>query len=394
MHEEINKTAVIEKLNSELHSRVNELTQLYAISEGLNEFMDTPTMFERIARLARKVTRAQRVSVMVLDRSRRSLRIRAALGMSRDVMEASYMRIGEGIAGRVAESGRTIRVAEFIGEQEWTSGRQESREYETHSWMSLPLRIGREVFGVINVTSKIDGTPFTRQDEKIMLALAERAGSKLENQALYEGIYANLMDTLMTLVSTLEAKDPYTRRHSQRVTEFAMQLAEAMGLQKEAIEMINFAGMLHDIGKIGIADGILTKTGKLTDEEYAMIKEHPVIGERIVAPLGLLAEERAIIRNHHERWDGKGYPDGLVGEAIPSAARILAVADAFDAMTTTRSYREALDVETALQEMALCSGTQFDPRICGIWIAMVRQGDVKVGGHGEDGTTTEQAQTA
>jgi HD-GYP domain-containing protein (c-di-GMP phosphodiesterase class II) len=121
--------------------------------------------------------------------------------------------------------------------------------------------------------------------------------------------------------------------------------------------------MLHDIGKIGVSDGILIKNGPLTDEEYAIIKLHPTIGERIVSPLGLVREEQSIIRHHHERFDGHGYPDGLAGEEIPILARILAVADAFDAMTTTRSYRRARPAEHALAEMLRCAGTQFDPAI-------------------------------
>lgn len=377
---EVNKTAVIEKLNRELHERIGQLTLLYTISEGLNEFMDTPALFDRIAELAQKITRSQRVSVMVLDRSRRFLRIRSSIGVPESIVSVATVRVGEGIAGRVVESGRSIRVTEWIGEREWTSRREDSREYQTHSWLSMPLFVGREIFGVINVTDKVDGSAFTREDEQIMQALVEKAGSKLENQALYEGIYANLVDTLTSLVSTLEAKDPYTRQHSQRVTEYAMGLAEYMNLSRDQIEMINFAGMLHDIGKIGIRDGILTKTARLTDEEFDQIKQHPLIGETIVEPLGLLPEERAIVRNHHERWDGRGYPDGLAGEEIPLLARVLAVTDAFDAMTTTRSYRQAMSLESAMAEMRRCMGTQFDPNICAMWIEAVEKGVILLDG--------------
>jgi putative nucleotidyltransferase with HDIG domain len=391
---EVNKTAVIEKLNRELHNRVSELTQLYTISEGLNEFMDTPALFDRIARVAQQVTRAQRVSVMVLDRTRCYLRIRSALGVPPEVMATALVKVGEGIAGRVVASGRPIRVSDWIGEQYWTRDRPQSRGYRTHSWLSLPLRVGREIFGVINITDKMDGGTFTRADEQIMLTLVEKAGSKLENQALYEGIYANLVDTLTSLVSTIEAKDPYTRQHSQRVTEYAMALAEHMELPTDKIEMINFAGMLHDIGKIGVNDGILTKPGRLTPEEYNQIKEHPLIGERIVEPLGLLMEERGIIRSHHERWDGRGYPDGLAGEEIPLLARVLAVTDAFDAMTTTRSYRQAMSVEAALSEMMRCCGTQFDPTICRMWVEGLKQGTIKWDDKRTEGLSLARAASA
>jgi putative nucleotidyltransferase with HDIG domain len=375
---EVNKTAVIEKLNRELHDRVGELTQLYAIAEGLDEFMDTEALFTRIAELARQVTRAHRVSVMVLDRTRKNLRIRSAVGIPPEEAAAVVGRVGEGIAGRAVAARRAIRTAEWFGEKNLEDSQDGVIQNQARSSMSLPLFVGREIFGVINVMDKVDGTAFTRADEQIMRSLIEKAGSKLENQALYEGIYANLVDTLTSLVSTLEAKDPYTREHSQRVTDYAMALAESMGLAKDKIEMLNFAGMLHDIGKIGVQDGILTKVGKLTDEEYDLIKEHPLIGERIVDPLGLVPEERSIIRSHHERWDGRGYPDRLVGNDIPLLARVLAVADAFDAMTSTRSYRQAMNIEAALAEMERCSGSQFDPDICRRWIEGIRNGTFKV----------------
>ncbi len=379
---EMNKTAVIEKLNRELNRRINELTRLYAISEGLNEFLDTSRMFERIAHLSMEVTGAQRISVMVLDRMRSYLQIRAAIGIPRDVIQGTILPVGEGIAGQVVQSGKALRITEQVldlGADANGSGRDAQR-YRTRSWMSLPLKVGQEIFGVINLTDKIDGLDFTREDEQIMLTLVEKAGIKLENQALYEGIYSNLVDTLNSLVTTIEAKDPYTCEHSRRVTDYAIALGHLMELSDDEIEMLNFAGMLHDIGKIGVRDEILTKAGRLTADEYMMIKQHPIVGERIVTPLGLVSEERAIIRHHHERYDGNGYPDGLAGERIPLLARIVAVTDAFDAMTTTRSYRHALPVPAALDEMRRCAGTQFDPRIARLWIEGIERGLIETPG--------------
>ncbi len=376
---EMNKAAVIEKLNRELNRRISELTRLYAISEGLNEFLDTDALFERIAYLSMEVTGAKRISVMVLDRTRSYLQIRAAIGLPREVMQSTITPVGEGIAGQVVETGKAMRITEQVLEVDTRLDGQDDR-YRTRSWMTLPLRVGQEIFGVINLTDKLDGVNFTREDEQIMLTLVEKAGIKLENQALYEGIYSNLIDTLNSLVTTIEAKDFYTREHSQRVTDYAIALGHLLELSEGDIEMLSFAGMLHDIGKIGVHDEILTKPGRLSDEEYTMIKQHPIIGERIVMPLGLVSEERAIIRCHHERFDGSGYPDGLAGEQIPLLARVVAVADAFDAMTTTRSYRKALPVTVALEEMRRCMGTQFDPRVVTAWCEGVERGSINLPG--------------
>jgi len=360
---EANKTAVIEKLNRELNNRINELTRLYAITEGLNNFMDSNTLFQKIASLAAQVTSAQRVTVMLLDRSRRFLKIRASVGVPPEVVASTLQPVGRGIAGKVVQTKRLIRMTQRALDPKAAGKDQPSTTYRSNSWLSLPLMIGQEIFGVINLTDKLDRSDFVREDEQIMLTLVEKAGIKLENQALYEGIYSNLIDTLNALVTSIEAKDPYTHEHSQRVTEYAIALARHLGFSEDQVEMLNFAGKLHDIGKIGVRDSLLTKSSKLTSEEYAIIKLHPLVGERIVKPLGLVREEQAIIRHHHERFDGHGYPDSLAGEAIPLLARIVAVADSFDAMTTTRSYRQALPVEAAIEEMKRCSGTQFDPTI-------------------------------
>jgi putative nucleotidyltransferase with HDIG domain len=356
---DVNKAAVIEMLNRELNSKLEELTRLYSISEAMTRFMDTDQIFEQIVQVAAEVSGAQRVSVMLMDRARNHLRFRAAIGVPEDVVRNTRLRVGEGIAGKVASDGESIRVSQRTDLSHDYPKSED--QYASHSYLCLPLFIGDRVFGVLNLTDKLGRGNFSAQDEQIMSILLEKAGTKLENQALYEGIYANMVDTLNTLVTTIEAKDPYTREHSLRVTEYALKIGKILNVSEQDLEMIDFAGTLHDIGKIGVHDEILTKSGRLTNEEYDAIKEHPRIGEKIVAPLGLSDVERAIIRNHHERYDGKGYPDGLYGEEIPFLARIVAVADAFDAMTTTRSYRQALSVEMAIGELEKHRGTQFDP---------------------------------
>jgi putative nucleotidyltransferase with HDIG domain len=175
--------------------------------------------------------------------------------------------------------------------------------------------------------------------------MARRAAFVIENVALYENIYENLFATLYAFVETIEARDPYTKQHSSRVAELALSVGKEMGVTHEELDVLNFSGHLHDIGKIGIRDGILLKPSRLTAEEYEIIKQHPIIGANIIGHLGLMSEEQKVIRHHHERWDGKGYPDGLKGEAIPYLARILAVADVYDAMASHRAYRARIPDE-------------------------------------------------
>jgi putative two-component system response regulator len=176
---------------------------------------------------------------------------------------------------------------------------------------------------------------------------------------------------MMTLANTVDAKDQYTRGHSVRVATYAKEMAVRMGKSKEETDMVYYIGLLHDIGKIGISDTIINKPGKLTDEEYAVIKTHPAIGADILKDMTEIPNAAIGAHWHHERYDGNGYPDGLKGEEIPEYARIIGVADAYDAMTSKRSYRDVLPQEVVRAEIEKGKGTQFDPHIADIMLAMM-----------------------
>lgn len=174
--------------------------------------------------------------------------------------------------------------------------------------------------------------------------------------------------TIKSIAYALDAKDAYTHGHSMRVTLYSLALAQKLELSDELIEEIETAGLLHDIGKIAIPEKILLKPGKLTDEEFDIIKSHPELGEKLVSGIGKLKVISNWLKSHHERYDGKGYPDGLAGENIPISARIIAIADTYDAMTSDRAYRKALEHEVAMEEVKRCSGTQFDPKLAEIFL--------------------------
>ncbi|GAB4401569.1 MAG: response regulator [Anaerolineales bacterium] len=182
-----------------------------------------------------------------------------------------------------------------------------------------------------------------------------------------------LLSTVMALANSLEAKDPYTVGHSQRVAALAERLAHALGLPEGEIRYIHMAGLLHDIGKIGISEAVINKSGPLTPTEYAHIQTHPLISERILVPVAELNGALRMIRNHHERWDGSGYPDGLKELEIPLGARILALADAYDAMTSQRPYRPALPREVALREIERGAGNHFDPSLSRLFLGILAE---------------------
>lgn len=181
------------------------------------------------------------------------------------------------------------------------------------------------------------------------------------------------MRTIHALAAAVDAKDSYTRNHSERVAIYATAVAVRMGLPIEHVERIAIAGTLHDVGKIAVPDRVLLKPADLTEDEFSLVQVHSVEGERMVRSLGM-GEIGTWIRHHHERWDGNGYPDGLAGEEIPLPSRILGVADAMDAMTTARAYREALGLERATEELLAQAGRQFDPQIAGCLIELLDDG--------------------
>jgi len=193
----------------------------------------------------------------------------------------------------------------------------------------------------------------------------------LENMRLQE----NSLNVLRTMVNVLEQRDSYTAGHSRRVTEIAMAIAARLELSEEDTKTLRLAGMIHDVGKIGIEDTILRKPGRLTDEEFAAIRTHPERGVQIIEPLDFLKGALPIVRHHHECFDGRGYPAGLKGEAIPLGARIVAIADTYDAITSSRAYRRARSQDAALSEIERCSGTQFDPELASLFVEICRPPD-------------------
>jgi putative nucleotidyltransferase with HDIG domain len=190
-----------------------------------------------------------------------------------------------------------------------------------------------------------------------------------QNQELF-------LETIRTLAAAIDAKDPYTRGHSERVSSYSMAIAKHLGLDQDEVFRIRTAAILHDVGKLGIEDGILNKPAGLTEDEFTVMRRHPEIGAQIMAPIRMLREIIPGIRNHHETWDGQGYPDKLRGDEIPMVARIIGVADTFDAMTTTRPYQKAMSLDFVLGKMRAMSGNRFDPRVVDALLAAVHAGDV------------------
>ncbi|MBA2517880.1 MAG: diguanylate cyclase, partial [Solirubrobacterales bacterium] len=230
------------------------------------------------------------------------------------------------------------------------------------SGLAVPISVSQELWGAITVqSSKADA--FQAADARLLQRVAEHVGSALRTAVLYRTLEQTYLGTAAALAATLEAKDSYTANHARSIADLAVDLGRTMHLEEDELRDVHYGALFHDIGKIAIPDAILNKPTELDEEEMSVIREHPLVGERILAPLAFLSDVRRIVRHDHERWDGDGYPDGLRGDDIPLGARIVFVVDAFDAMTSDRPYRKAMSRSRARREMQRHVGTQFDPAV-------------------------------
>jgi len=348
----------ITDLSKALSEAWEELTLFYTLGESIISITDFEKILQEILAKAAEMANASRATLMLWNEKEQVLEIKVGYAKKPTKIENLRFRLGEGIAGRVAKTGQPI-LENDLAHNPWFIRRKNQQK----NILCVPLKIKGKLIGVLNVSNKPGKTGFVSRDLKLMGTLANQAAILIENAQLYQEMREMFFDAIRVLSATVDAKDPYTANHSLNVTTYACSLARELGLSEETIQNIYLAGLLHDIGKIGIPEEILLKPGKLTAEEYQEIMKHPVTGAKIIEPLRGLKNIIPMVRHHHERYDGTGYPDKLRGEEIPLEARILATADAFDALTSERPYRKAHNPENALKEIRRHQGTQFDPKI-------------------------------
>jgi putative nucleotidyltransferase with HDIG domain len=347
------------ELFEQREQRVRELTALNRLASVLGQDIQLDSLLGRALRQVVSVAGADGGSIMLLDSSTRELVIRAAFGLSFQVVRDTHIVLGEGIAGWVAQHCKPLLLID--GDAEQFSGELERQGVK--SAISVPLVSKEQVIGVLNLSRSSSASNFTQQNMSVVTSFGAQLAVAIENAQLYSDLKGYFIGTITALAAAVDAKDPYTFGHSSEVTDAALAIAAEMGLSAEETENLRKAAILHDIGKIGVDGAILNKPGPLDPEERAVIMRHPSIGANILGSLEFLDEVVPIVLHHHERFDGKGYPDGIAGEQIPLGARIITVADSYNAMTSDRTYRRALSREEALSELERNAGTQFDPSV-------------------------------
>ncbi len=352
----------VKSVTKELQKKVSELSALYTISESLQHSYTTDGLFDKVIEVATSIAEAKTCGLWVLDGEGRHIVLEATKGMEHLVGKRLALK-ESGMIRRALKTGRYVVSSDYK-----TCLCGKGGNGLRHPFLCIPVLIGEEPFAAIQLCEKLGSSDFSRDDVSLVTNLADKTSLRLENLALYENLIENMLKSITALVRAIDARDNYTMSHCKRVTQYAVRLAECISSSDEVVDSLRFAGPIHDVGKIGIRDSILLKPSPLDHDERVIMESHTLVGDEIVKPLNLGYLERAIVRNHHERFDGTGYPDRLKGEDIPIVSRIFAIVDTYDAMTTDRPYRAALTHQIAVGELKRCSGTQFDGDLVDVFI--------------------------
>ncbi len=377
----------LDRLNSQLEVEVGIKTQrlqrLYEFMRDLNQADSRDSILDLLIRCVEQATGARRVSLFVTDGTGEYLVCERAIGLDKSKLARIAIKDVEGVTAQVFKSGMSL-AAKTYGRS-----RTPDRGYERDAFLSTPLvstllETADGIIGVLNVTDKQDDTPFSEEEIDCIRSVADAAAIALDNVTRRSRMQQSVRVLLQTLGHLAEYRDEETTRHLDRVTKLARILGEqlrqggpyAAQVTDEFVEMLVQAAPMHDIGKVGIPDEILTKPGALTEEEFQIMKTHTEIGRRVLSravdhacPVPLLQMCIDIAHCHHERWDGRGYPKRRAGRDIPLAARIIAVVDAYDAITSQRCYKAAKTHEQAVEIIQSDSGTHFDPALVDAFVA-------------------------
>jgi len=359
------------KLN-ELAKIKEELQDIFKVNRILSSSVDLEKIFSLITRLTCELMLTDACILRLLDEQKKTLAVHSSHCISKAYLEKIHiLNLGESISGRVANTRNPIAVYD-IDKDSRIPHHELLKKEGFKSLLSIPILFHDRLLGVISTFSK-KARYFSKEEIEVLNIFASQVAMALQESRLYEDIHMNYFNTVHALVLAIEARDPYTRGHTERVTKYALAAAKRLHMPEEQLEILRYGGEVHDIGKISIPDFILGKPGKLTPAERAVIELHPVKGAEMLEPLEFLRPALPVVKYHHERYDGTGYPDGLEKEKIPIMARILACADAFDAMTSERPYRRRrLTNDEAIAEIRNNVGSQFDPDIARLFIKSIK----------------------
>ena len=355
-------------LKEDLKKKIEEFSALYEVGKFITSTLHLDEVLSLITKKTATIMHASACSLRLLDKSGCELLLRSSYGFTSKRFQKikRSLKVGESIAGRVVKNGKSYLINDLRKEKKYKYPYYVMQK-KLRSLVTVPLVQKDKIIGVLSIYN-IKVGKYTPEDVKLLAMFASQAAIAIENAKLFEQAESGYLNTIRTLSNIIDAKDSQTFGHSERVMEHCMDIAQELKLADHEKDVLKYAGLLHDIGKIGIDVGILRKPSKLTKDEWKVMAMHPVVGSGIVEQIGFLDDLAPIILHHHERYDGKGYPSKLKKNNIPLAARILAVVDAYESMVSDRPYRKALSAKKIRQELLECAGTQFDPYIVKIFL--------------------------
>ncbi|MBI5641988.1 MAG: GAF domain-containing protein [Deltaproteobacteria bacterium] len=363
-------------LFAELDGRVKQFSTLQDVGSLLNSTLDESVVRHRAMEAITQIMQAETGSLLLVDEARGQLYFEVALGEKGKELKEVRLNIGEGIAGWVAKYGKPLVIHDVTKDYRFQGNVDKKSKFITRDMVCVPVKVKGRIIGVLQAINRIGGT-FTKEDMKLFQLFSNQVAIALDNARLYEEIRETFHATSEALAEAIEKRDPYTGGHTKRVFEYCLSIAKYLDLPLKSLEVLKLSAVLHDIGKIGIEDSILRKNAPLDADEARSMRMHPQFGAEILKHVPQLKDIIPGMLYHHERIDGKGYPNGFKEEQIPLIARIIAVADTYDAMTTTRPYRKGLPPEAAISELKKCAGLQFDKTVVEAFIKAFHNGDVE-----------------
>jgi len=350
---------------SELERR--NLVALAEIGQVINSSLDLTTVLNEVIDTIIRLTGAERAFLMLRNEND-VMDLMVARNWERASLDAAEVEISHSVMDRVARSGEPVLTTNAQADPRF-GGQDSVIAYNLRSILCVPLKVKGQLTGVIYADNKARSGLFGEKERTLLSAFANQAAGALDNARLFNDLSSAYGQTIDAMVAALDARDHETEGHTRRVVLYTMELACHMGLSEEERMHLRRGALMHDIGKIGIPDAILRKPGPLTPEEWEHMRKHPEYGEKMLAHIPFLRQAAKIIRSHQEKYDGSGYPLGTRAEEIPQGARIFAVADAFDAITSDRPYRQAQSYAMAKQEILRGSGSHFDPMVVEAFLA-------------------------
>ena len=365
--------AELEQKNSNLEHAISRLSTIYKIGLAINSTMDIDRLFNLIVRSTTTTLDAQIGYIILYNKDQQTLNVTNLIGNGKLIAPKKAIKIKDtSVSSWVINNRQPLLVADINQAPQFD--RFSELGYERKTLICAPLMVMDEIIGTISVVNKNDNSQFYSYELEMLTTIAAQAAIAIKNATLYDEQQQTYLNTIQALVTAIEASDSYTKGHSERVTRYSVEIGRRLDLSTDRLQILERAAILHDIGKIGIDLTLLHKEGKLSAFDINELQLHPVIGMKILEPIEFLKDVRTCIGQHHERYDGRGYPNHLKHVDQLLESRIIGVADAFDAMTSDRPYRKALTLDVAITELLDNSGTQFDPAIVEIFTSILKDG--------------------